>query len=95
MRLQQLYTWAKTIHRWAMWIAILLGVPLALTGLALHKIVEGEGGFLPVDPMIVRWWHGQLSSPFALILAVMMVSGFLMWWVPRMLVWRARKNKTV
>ena len=78
-----------------MWIAILLGVPLTLTGLMLHKIIEGEGYLIPVDPFLVRWWHGKLSNPFALILAVMMVSGFLMWAVPKILSWRAQKNRTV
>ena len=68
-----------------MWLAILFGIPLTLSGLVLHKIVEGEGGWIPIDPSIVRWVHGQVSNPFALILAVMMTTGALMWGVPKIL----------
>lgn len=64
---------------------ILLGVPMAISGLLLHKIAEGEAGFIPIDPDLVRFLHGKMSNPFALILAVMMTSGFLMWILPKIL----------
>lgn len=85
MTLQQLYAWSKKIHNWSMWLAVIFGIPLAISGLLLHKIVEGEGGWIPIDPAIVRWAHGQVSNPFALVLAVMMVTGMMMWGVPKLL----------
>lgn len=92
MSLQLVYTWSKKIHRLAMWFAILLGVPLATSGLLLHKIVEGESLPFPIDPLQIRWLHGKVSTPFALILALMMVTGFLMWVIPKILSRRAQSN---
>ncbi len=75
-----------------MWVAILLGTPLAISGLMLHKIVEGEGAIIPIDPDLVRWMHGKVSTPFAITLALMMVTGFVMWAIPKILSRKAKSN---
>lgn len=85
MTLQQLYVWSKKIHVWSMWFAILFGIPLAISGLLLHKIVEGDNILSLIDPRQVRWVHIQVSNKFALILAIMMTTGFLMWAIPKIL----------
>jgi hypothetical protein len=92
MYLQQTYLWSKKIHKWAMWAIMLLGIPMAISGLALHKIVEGEGGWIPLDPELIRFLHGKLSNPFAIILAIMMITGFLMWALPKILSRKAQSK---
>lgn len=92
MQLQQVFYWSRKIHTLLMWLAILFGVPLAITGVLLHQIVEGESSFFLLDPYMVRWLHSKVSNPFALVLAGMMITGFLMWIIPKILSKRA-KNK--
>lgn len=74
-----------------MWAAILFGVPLALSGVALHKLVEGQSYFFVPDENMVRFIHNRASNPFALTLAVMMVTGFLLWLVPKILAARTKR----
>jgi len=82
MIINQLYLWSKKLHRLTMWLAIVTGVPLALTGLLLD-----EGGGLQV-----RAIHRLMSKPFALSLALMMVTGLVMWAVPKVLEIERRKK---
>jgi len=91
MSLQLIFYWSKKIHRIAMWVAIVFGVPLALSGVALHKLVEGESFFFVPDEMTVRYIHNKVSNPFALTLAVMMVTGFLLWLIPKILALRVKR----
>lgn len=82
--MQLIYFWAKKIHNIAMWFAIALGVPVAITGV----IIEGERGTMFFDASqlhFIREIHGEWSSKFALVLAIMMTTGFLMWVLPRLL----------
>jgi len=92
MTLQLIYAWAKKIHRLAMWFAILLGVPLALTGV----MMESESLSLWSAGMDwgykVRELHRLVSTKFALVLAIMMITGLLMWAIPRILSKRAQSK---
>ena len=74
----------------AMWIIMVLGIVMAGGGLILHRQVEGEPLPLAVDTRLVRYWHNELATPFALILGVMMVSGLLMWMAPKILARQAK-----
>ncbi len=91
MSWQQIYFWSKKIHRLAMWFSIVFGVPLALSGVMIHKLMEGEFFLIPFDESTVRFVHNKVSNPFALTLAVMMVTGFLMWLVPKIMSARAKR----
>lgn len=91
MSWQLVFYWSKKIHRIAMWAAIIFGVPLALSGVALHKLIEGESFFFIPDESTVRYVHNKVSNPFALTLAIMMVTGFLLWVVPKILSLRAKR----
>lgn len=92
MNLQQIYAWSKKLHRFAMWFAIILGVPLALTGVILESeslmyyFASNDWGYY------VRELHRMTSTKFALVLAVMMVTGFLMWAIPRLLIKRSQPS---
>ena len=85
MQLQQIYAWARKIHKWTMWLAILLGVPLALSGV----IMEGDSGWRDIfsfEQMIwIRGIHREISTKFALVLAIMIVTGLLMWVIPKII----------
>jgi hypothetical protein len=75
-----------------MWFAIVLGVPLALTGVILENdslmyyFASNDWGYL------VRELHRMVSTKFALVLAVMMVTGILMWAIPRLLIKRSQPS---
>lgn len=92
MSLQLIYSWSKKIHNFSMWFAIILGVPLAITGV----IMEEEGFlFWAVSNDLgykVREVHRLCSNKFALVLAIMMVTGFLMWAIPKILTKRAQSK---
>jgi len=85
MTLQLIFAWSKKIHRVSMWFAIILGVPLAITGVILENeslsliAASSDWGYK------VRELHRATSAKFALVLAVMMVTGFLMWLIPSLL----------
>ena len=91
MSWQLIYFWSKKIHRLAMWFSIFFGVPLALSGVMIHKLMEGEFFLIPFDEPTVRFVHNKASNPFALTLAVMMMTGFLMWLVPKIMSARAKR----
>lgn len=85
MSLQIAFVWARKIHKWTMWLAILLGVPLSLSGV----IMEGESGWRDIftieQMLLVRTIHRAISTKFALVLAIMMVTGLAMWAIPKIL----------
>lgn len=68
-----------------MWFAIVLGIPLAVTGV----IMENESLNLWAARMDwgykVRELHRMVSTKFALVLAIMMVTGVLMWAIPKLI----------
>ena len=85
MQLQQIYAWAKKIHKWTMWLAIVLGVPLALSGVIMEED-DGWRNIFTFDQMIwIRGVHREISTKFVLVLAIMIVTGLLMWVIPKIL----------
>lgn len=54
-------------------------------GLLLHKEVEGEPIVGVEVIQQVRYFHNQMAVPFALTLAFMMLTGLLMWGIPKIL----------
>lgn len=92
MNLQFVYSWSKKIHNTAMWFAIVLGVPLSITGVIMEEerflfwAVSNDLGYK------VRELHRFCSTKFALVLAIMMVTGILMWVIPKILSRRAQSK---
>ncbi len=76
--------WSRRVHRWSMWLTLVLLVPMVLTGLSLEDIGEGESSLLSlfISPELVREVHRTLASPFAIMLGVMVASGLAMWGLP-------------
>lgn len=84
MKLTTIYIWSKKIHRWSMWFAIGLGVPLSLTGIVMEK----SNLFEPILGLQTLVWgrsfHREISTKFVLALAVMIITGLLMWGIPEL-----------
>lgn len=91
MSWQMVYLWSKKIHRLAMWVVMFLGLGMAGGGMMLHRELEGEWIPPMVDTLLIRYWHNKMASPFALFLMIMIVTGLLMWAIPKIL---TRKNQT-
>lgn len=84
MNLQIIFGWARKIHKWTMWLAILLGVPLALSGVIMEE--DGWRNIFTFDQMIwIRGVHREISTKFVLVLAIMIVTGLLMWVIPKII----------
>lgn len=90
MSWQQLFLWAKKIHRLAMWVTVVLGLVMTGGGLVMHQELAGEWVPAAIDTSLVRYWHNRLAIPFALFLTAMMVTGILMWGIPKILSKRAK-----
>lgn len=90
MSWQQLYAWSKKIHRLTMWLMILLGVPQAVTGVLLEDGTKWRQVLGRETMGKVLELHAFVGSKFAIILAVMMVTGVLMWLLPEL---QKRKRK--
>lgn len=54
-------------------------------GLVLHRELEGQWYPPSIDTLMVREMHRNMAVPFALALGLMMLSGFFMWVVPKIL----------
>lgn len=83
--LQRIYYWAKKIHNLMMWFTIILGVPIAVTGIIIGEPEKWEMIFNSSQMYTIRYIHGEWSEKFAIVLAIMMVTGFLMWVLPKIL----------
>lgn len=90
MSYQQLFLWSKKIHRLAMWVVMLLSIAMGGSGMVMHRELEGE--WLPelIDTLVLREWHNRLSTPFAIFLGIMLITGLIMWGVPKIL---SKRNK--
>ena len=92
MQLQQVNAWSKKILNWTMWAVVLLGSWMMVSGYLMHKELEGES-LLPVATMLfMRAWHNRVSQYFLVFLGLQMLSGLLMWGVPKILSRRAQSK---
>ncbi|MFH2019080.1 MAG: hypothetical protein ABII80_00475 [bacterium] len=92
MKMTTIYAWSKKIHRWSMWFAIGLGVPLSLTGIIMEES-DGWGQTLGIQFLLwSRSIHRAISTKFVLVLGIMIVSGLVMWAIPELIKLRARKK---
>lgn len=75
-----------------MWFMIVLGVPIAVTGVLIEEPEKWSFIFSPTQMYTIRSIHGEWSGKFALVLAAMMMTGFLMWLLPKILSQNAKKK---
>jgi len=94
MNMQQIYPWAKKIHNWVMWGVVLLGSWMMASGYLMHKELEGELR-IAIDMKFVRFWHNEVSQYFLVVLLLQMLTGLLMWGVPKILSRRGPSKGTM
>ena len=92
MQLQQIYIWSKKIHKLMMWVLLLIGSGMMIGGLVMHRELEGEWYPPFIDSALVRELHNKMAVPFSLALGVMMLTGLIMWGVPKILASRAKSK---
>ena len=85
MQLQQIYIWAKKIHKWLLWFVTIVGSWMMVSGYLLHKESENELNIQFIDMEFVRHWHNQVSQYFLVLFALQMGTGLLMWALPKIL----------
>ncbi len=68
-----------------MWITMVIGSGMTLGGILMHRAIEGEWYPPFIDLLLVRELHNKMAVPFALSLGIMMLTGLLMWGVPKIL----------
>lgn len=66
-----------------MWFAAVIGGFMAMSGFFMHRELEGE--YIPsfIDTRFLRLWHNNLSTVFGLALWGMILTGLVMWGVPK------------
>lgn len=74
-----------------MWVVLVIGSGMMVGGLVMHRELEGEWYPPFIDSALVRQLHNTMAVPFALALGVMMLTGLLMWGVPKILSKRVNK----
>lgn len=84
-----LYLFTKRVHRWLVLIIMFLTIVMGGTGLLLKYPRVNTAYFSVLDPTLVRLVHSQLSAWFAAVLALMVVSGLVMYFFP---VWQKHKQ---
>jgi len=83
-----IYLFAKKIHRLLVWAVVIFGLLMMGTGLILKYPKFGEVLGLDWEP--VRYLHNQLSTYFAIVLAIMILTGLVMYIYPLL---KQRSNK--
>lgn len=65
---------------------------MSVGGLLLHREISGE--WIPdlIDMQFVRQVHRLVAQPFALVMGVMILTGLMMWGVPRIIKKRGEKK---
>ena len=85
--MNQVYIWAKKIHRLTMWLILGLGGTMMVTGLMLRF---GIGlADLGIE-LAVRQLHRNTSGWFAAALSVMMMTGLVMYLYPYIIRWKTK-----
>lgn len=87
MSWQKVYGAAKKLHNYSMWGVMGLGLPQLVTGVFLTW--PGELGLSTL--VVMRSLHAFLAPYFAGLLVLQMVTGLVMWGVPRLL--QAKKER--
>ncbi len=81
-RLGKSLVWLRRIHSWIMWLAMSLGGIMIATGLSLEDDGEREVG--EAVNSLAKVVHRALATPFAIVLGIMIVTGFLIWLLPKL-----------
>lgn len=79
------YAWSKKFHNWLMWGVVILGGWMMLSGILMHKELEGEALLGGQAMLFMRYWHNKVSQMFVLLFGAQMLTGLLMWGVPKIL----------
>jgi len=91
MSLVKLSIWARKIHRYLVILISVIGLVMMVTGYKMKQATEGVVVLPFIDYHAARVLHNQLSTLFAVILGIMMLTGiflFLYPWIIKL----SRKN---
>lgn len=87
---QKIFGWSKKIHRVTMWVVILLGSTMMLTGYLMNRQLAGDTVPAREVMLLVRKTHVTVSMWFLWSLLIQIMTGLGMWLAPKML---SRKRK--
>ena len=79
-RLTQLFKWSRTVHRVFLFPVTALYILMTITGLALKYSAVSR--WLKIDEGLARYIHNQLSPYFAIVLGVMVITGWFLYLYP-------------
>jgi hypothetical protein len=92
MSLAKLSVWSRKIHRYLVILISVIGFVMMVTGYKMKQATEGVVVLPFLDYAATRTLHNQLSTLFAVVLGIMMLTGiflFLYPWIIKM----TRKNQ--
>jgi hypothetical protein len=80
MQLDKFALYARKIHRILVIFITILGTIMMITGLMIDELEEGNN--IIADPEFIRSIHGKTSTPFAIILGLMIITGLILYLYP-------------
>lgn len=83
--MRKLYALSKKYHNLVMWVVIVLGGGMTISGILMNRYIEGE--WIPVSAssmVVVRQMHRVVSNWFVLVLGIQVLTGLVLWWVPKL-----------
>jgi len=92
MNLVKLAIWAKKIHRILVVFITISGLIMMVTGFKMKQATQGIIVLPFFDTTATRTLHNQLSTLFAIVLGIMMLTGIFMYIYP-WIIKLTRKNQ--
>jgi hypothetical protein len=93
MSLVKLSIWSRKIHRYLVILISVIGLVMMVTGFKMKQATEGVIVFPFFDSTATRTLHNQLSTLFAIVLGIMMLTGLFLFLYPWII--KLTRKKTV
>lgn len=91
--MQQLYVYARKIHRLLVLVMVVLTVIMTITG-SIMKYLFAVHLFFFISPALARYVHNMTSPFFSITLVAMAITGLYMYWYPIIRSKMMKKEKT-
>jgi hypothetical protein len=92
MNLPKLAVFSRKIHRILVVFITVLGTVMAVTGVTMHEAGEGNKLLSFIDINSAEEIHNTLSVYFAVVLALMIITGLFMYLFPYLTRWFKKPN---
>ncbi len=86
------FVFMKQVHRFMVLGILVLGLAMGITGVLLKFPSIAANYLMFIDMGYIRFLHNNLSTYFAVVFFLMMLTGIWMYFYPSWSAWRKRKQ---